>query len=155
MKLTSILAAGLLMSVFAASDARADQFCSLSVSPSSYIALGEAYSFGVDIAACSGLGNPPFTVVFYGTRNGVFDTPGGQTYPGSFGFGHSTLGGLQNPLSGGFGGDYVRYAVVYSPSGYYCTTNAVEVELQDVVSCPSGFYSCGDGACVKSGSACP
>lgn len=136
----SILATVILISVFAASDARADQWCSLTVNPSSYVEVGHTFSYGIDIAGMpwpgptppGGNPSPPFTVVFYGTKNGVADIPaGGEVYPATFGYGHSDLTGYVNP--GGFSGTYLRYAVVHPanyPNYVYCVTNTVAVVLQ-------------------------
>ena len=132
-KLTSILGAILLMSAFAATDARADGFCALSVNPSPFVPLGHSFSFGVDI---NGFGprppNPAFTIVFFGNKNGVIDIPPeGQPYPRTFGFGYSELTGYENPQSGGFSGVYTRYAVIFDNNGqFYCVTNIVNVTLE-------------------------
>ncbi|MEO7733787.1 MAG: hypothetical protein ABIY55_22675 [Kofleriaceae bacterium] len=165
MKLHSILATGLLVSAFAMSNANADSHCSLTVS-SPTIAPGQSYSYGIDIIGIGPLPSPlppnyptpPFTVVFSGSKNGVNDIgPAGEIYPATVPFFHSDLTGYQNPSSGGFAGTYVRYANVYSSTGYYyCTTNAVQFVLQDPPpSCGSGQRSCGDGTCVSSTSQCP
>ena len=133
MKIKSVLAAGLLMSAFAAIDAHADNLCSLTINPSSYVPLGQAFSYGIEIGAFSPLPpDPRYTVVFFGTKDGVADIPpGGEPYPGVFGLGHSDLTGFVNPPSGGFTGFYLRYAVMYDPAGHvYCTTNLVAVALQ-------------------------
>jgi hypothetical protein len=130
MKFKSTLAAGLLISAFASIEAHAD--CALAVNPSSYIPLGQTFSFGVDIYDFSPLPPLRFTIVFFGTKNGVVDIPPtGETYPGVFGFGHYNLTGFQNPPSGGLSGNYVRYAVLYDQNGNaWCVTNAIAVTLQ-------------------------
>lgn len=137
MKFKSVAAAGALLFAFAASHAKADFLCSLSVS-SWYVPIGQSYSYGVDISPpLFGVVPPPpynqpapFTVVFYGSKDGVDDIPaGGETYPATFGYGHSDLTGYYNP--GGFTGFYQRYAKIYaSYGGLYCVTNTVDVLLQ-------------------------
>jgi hypothetical protein len=142
MKLKSILAAALLLSGFTAGTASADQWCSLSVNPSPYIQPGQMFSYGIDISGQvwpgpfppNGNPGPPFTVLFFGSKNGVADIPpSGEGYPASFGYGHSELTGYGNPAGGGIGGVYERYAVIYSNSpvvGHaYCVTNPVYVVL--------------------------
>lgn len=147
MKLTSILVAGILVSALAANDAHADNTCSLSVSPSSYIEVGQTFSFGIYNRGLvwpgpfPPLGNPrtPFTVVFYGSKNGVDDIPAtGEEYPVTFTtLGQWTLTGYGNP--GGLSGTYLRFARIYAHNPYdpsnprsylYCTTNTVAVVLQ-------------------------
>ncbi len=139
MKLQSILAAAVLMSPLAASTARADGYCSLDVKPWSYITIGQFFSYSINIKGLILPGPYPpdwpptgFTVAFHGSKNGVDDIPpSGEGYPGTFGYGTSELTGYQNPPSGGFGGTYLRYAVIYTNFGhYYCTTNTVAVVLQ-------------------------
>lgn len=76
---------------------------------------------------------PVFTVVFYGSKNGVVDIlPSGELYPGSFVMPpyHWDLTGYQNPPSGGAGGTYVRYALIYYNDTIICVTNPVTVVLQ-------------------------
>ncbi|MCY1022945.1 hypothetical protein [Pyxidicoccus sp. MSG2] len=139
MNIKTILAAVVLVSALAASDSRADPSydCSLSVSPSSYILLGQSFSYDINIPFYPSPGPfPPgyqgvyqrFTVVFYGP-----DLPAsGETYPGTFGYWNSQLTGYQNPSTGGASGTYLRYATFYYyPTGTpYCTTNTVAVVLQ-------------------------
>jgi hypothetical protein len=140
-KLTSILLAGLLMSLLVASDAHADDTCSLSVS-SSYVEVGHTFSFGIYNAGhvwpgpFPPLGNPgaPFTVVFRGS--GI--PAAGEEYPVTFNtLGQWTLTGYGNP--GGLSGTYLRQADIYAHNPYdpsnprsylYCTTNIVAVVLQ-------------------------
>lgn len=130
MKIKLSLAACILMSVFAAIDARAD--CSLDVS-SGYIRRGQSFSFQLGIWDFSPLPpNPFYTVVFFGTKNGVVDIPStGESYPGVYTEGVSDLGGFGNPLSGGVSGTYVRYAVLYDSNGQvFCVTNPIPVILE-------------------------
>lgn len=165
MKLHSLLTAGLLISALATSDANADSHCSLSVS-SSTVAPGQSFSYGIDIIGIGPLPSPlppnyptpPFTVVFYGSKNGANDIPSsGETYPATFPFFHSDLTGYGNPSSGVAAGTYVRYANIYSSTGYYyCTTNDVQVVLQaPPPACGVGQRSCGDGVCVRPPAVCP
>ncbi len=143
MKLKSILAAVLLLSGLAAGSASANT-CTLSVS-SSYVPLDAPFSYSIGITRAwtpweryetwppiEPIGGPPFSVVFYGTKNGVADIPAsGEQYPYTLGFGYSTLTGYANVASGGFSGSYVRYADIYDDNGsYFCSTNAVSVVLQ-------------------------
>ncbi|HYH96400.1 hypothetical protein [Hyalangium sp.] len=140
MKLKSILAAVVLMSALTASDAIADANCSLNVNPSSYITLGQFFSFsiniqppGVDFSPLPPYWPPTyFTVVFHGSKNGVADIPpSGEGYPGTVGYGTSVLTGFQNPPSGGISGTYLRYAQLYDNVGrLYCVTNTIAVVLQ-------------------------
>ena len=130
MKIRVSLAACILMSAFAAIEARAD--CSLDVS-SGYVRRGEPFSFQLVITDFSPLPpNPFYSVVFFGTKNGVVDIPStGEPYPGVFTDGTSVLSGFGNPLSGGFSGVYVRYAVLYDPNGQvFCVTNPIPVILE-------------------------
>ena len=138
MKLKLILAAGMLMSVFATSDARADDWCSLTVNQStySYIWRGQSFSYEINInqqvwpgpMPPGGNPGPPFTIVFHDTNT----PPSSEYYPGTFGYGYSVLTGYQNPSSGGFSGTYYRWAEVYDnkPGHIYCRTNVVTVVLQ-------------------------
>ena len=142
MKLNSILAAGLLFCGFAAASASAGA-CTLSVS-NSYVPLNAPFSYTIGIVRIGSprdryetwpgepVGGPPFSVVFYGTKNGIADIPpSGEHYPYGLGFGNSTLTGYANVASGGFGGSYQRYADIYDNYGdYYCTTNTISVVLQ-------------------------
>lgn len=137
MRFSLFLIAGILMSAFTARDASADSVCSLQVNPSSYVPLGQVFSYHINIEfSCFGPippgGCAPFTIVFRGSKNGVADIPpSGEYYPGTFGYGGSDLTGFQNPSSGGLTGTYLRYAEVRTPGGYlYCVTNTVAVVLQ-------------------------
>ena len=146
MKLTSILLAAILMSALVAHDAHADETCSLSINPASYVEVNHTFSFGIYNRGLvwpgpwPPLGNPgpPFTVVFHGSKDGVEDIPAsGEEYPASFTtVGQWTLSGYSNP--GGISGTYLRYAQIYAHNPYdanprsylYCTTNVVAVVLQ-------------------------
>jgi hypothetical protein len=143
MRLKSMLTAVVLMATLAANEALADDYCSLTVNPSSIIYPGQFFSYTVNINPSppwpsplppGGQPSPPFRVVFYGLKNGVPDIPqSGETYPGTFWYGTSQLTGYQNPPSGGFAGTYHRYAVIYAynyPGSVYCVTNIVRVSLQ-------------------------
>jgi hypothetical protein len=138
MKLSLVLAVGVLLSALATSDARADT-CTLTVNQSTYayIGLGQYFSYGVDITRAPmpmpgpwpppGPPVPQFSVVFVGT--GI--QAGGEPYPGLFPYGHSDLTGYQNPSSGGYSGVYQRQALVFNSYGFLiCATNIVVVELQ-------------------------
>ena len=130
MKLKSILAVAVLMSAFASIDARAD--CKLEITPSSYIPLGQSFSFGVDIYDFGPLPPFQFTIVFFGTKNGVFDIPAtGEAYPGVFGFAKYNLTGYQNPPSGGLTGNYTRFVVIFNQfNQVFCVSNTISVTLQ-------------------------
>jgi hypothetical protein len=155
MKFKLALVTGLFIFAFAASDARADEWCSLTVNQStySYIWRGQFFSFGIDIAVkppsppWTGPNAgplppplpppqppppaPPFTITFHGTGIDLYGN--GESYPGTFDYGHSELTGYQNPSSGAASGTYTRFAVLrYSnyPSLVYCVTNEVTVVLQ-------------------------
>jgi hypothetical protein len=147
MKFRSILVASILLSALVVRDAHADNICSLTISPSSYIEVGQTFSFGIYIRGLVwpgpppplGYPGPPFTVVFHGSKNGVDDIPpAGEAYPVTFNsVGQWTLTGYGNP--GGLSGTYLRYAKIYAynpydpnnPRGYlYCTTNIVAAVLQ-------------------------
>lgn len=139
MMLRSMLAGVLLLTTLATGRASADDFCSLDVNPSSYVPVGQYFSYGIDIKVKLLPGplpppelrpGPPFTVVFHGSKNGVADIGSeGEFYPAGFGYGHSNLTGYGNP--GGFSGTYLRYAVIYDDDGReYCVTNTVAVVLQ-------------------------
>ena len=133
MKRTMFLVAMLMFAfAFAAREASADVTCSLSVNPWPVIGVGQFFTFGIDINHDP---NPfgPFpttTVVFFGTKNGVTDTPpGGENYPFPIWYvGHSDLSGYQNP--GGITGTYVRYALIFAQGQFLCATNPVTVVLQ-------------------------
>jgi hypothetical protein len=145
MKLKSILATAILLSAFSAGTASADGNCSLSVNPSPFIQPGQYFSYGIDISQVllpgpfppNGLPHGPYTVVFHGSKDGVQDIPAsGETYPATFGLGHSNLTGYGNP--GNVGGVYERYATIYAANypnngSYYptCTTNSIYVVLLD------------------------
>lgn len=140
MKLKSILATTVLLSAFVAGSANAAYSCSLSVNPSNVVLPGHYFSYGIDMIQMPEVGpyipwGPPFTVVFHGNKDGVQDIPAsGETYPATFGPGHSNLTGYGNP--GNIGGVYERYAIIYGPSGVpgyqtYCRTNSVYVVLFD------------------------
>lgn len=134
MKLKWILAACILVSAVAPLSARADSGCTLNVSPSGFIPLGDPFSFIVFIP--DGFSpqptHPAFRIVFFGTKNGVVDIPSsGEPYPATFDYGNNELTGYGNPSSGVASGTYVRYAVVYNSDGsYHCTTNPIPVILQ-------------------------
>ena len=133
MKLKSILVVSLLTSALASIDAHADAVCELTVNPSSFIPRGQAYSYGIDMSDFGPFPPGAFTVVFFGTKNGVADIPpGGETYPRTFPFGgHEELTGYVNPPSGGLTGSYTRYAVIYDQNRVpYCVTNQISVTLQ-------------------------
>lgn len=138
MKFKRILITSILLSAFTAGHARADQFCSLQVNPSSYIQRGQTFSYGIDIVfhdfgptPPGGWPPPPYTIVFHGSNNAEDIPPGGEPYPGTFTYGHSELTGYQNPASGGFSGTYVRWADVKDSLGrVYCVTNAIVVVLE-------------------------
>lgn len=136
MKIKTTLAAAMLMTVFATSEAWADP-CTLTVNQSSwaYIYVGQSFTYEVNVPYPSGPYSGPmvpyyhnfFSIVFYGT-----DIPaGGETYPAPLaGFGNSVLTGYVNP--GGLSKTYQRYAIVLNNvNGYFiCATNAVWVQLQ-------------------------
>jgi hypothetical protein len=131
MKLKSILSALTLTCAFASIDAHAA--CDLDVSPSGYIPRGQAFSYSISIYDFGPFPpNPFYTIKFFGTKNGVPDIPGtGEAYPGVYTHGLYNLTGFANPLSGGFSGFYVRYAVLYDPSGQvWCTSNPIPVILE-------------------------
>jgi hypothetical protein len=126
-----MILAAVLMFAFAAREASADVTCSLSVNPWPVVGVGQFFSYGIDIVNPFAFGPwPPTTLVFFGTKNGVTDTPpGGEQAPfGILCAGHSDLTGYQNP--GGISGTYVRYAVIYANGQFYCATNPVTVVLQ-------------------------
>jgi len=130
MKIKLSLAACILMSAFVAVDARAA--CTLDVS-AGYVPRGQLFSFQLSIWDFGPFPpNPFYTVVFFGTKNGVADIPStGWGYPGTYTYGTSELTGFGNPLSGGISGTYVRYAVLYDPNGQvFCVTNPIPVILE-------------------------
>lgn len=135
MKLKWVVAAFALVSVLAPFPAHADESgCTLDISPSGFIPLGATFSFNVFIAGgFSPLPpNHTFTIVFFGTKNGVTDIPSsGEPYPGTYDFGSHELTGFGNPSSGVASGFYVRYAVIYNSDGsQWCTTNPIPAILQ-------------------------
>ena len=95
MKLKSLFIATLVLSGLAAGQASAQDSeksspnypnCSLAASHS-YVPVGQSYNYSIRVSF-SDFGPPPpptfqpFTVVFYGTKNGVSDIgPEGETYP--------------------------------------------------------------------------
>jgi hypothetical protein len=129
MKLKWILAACILTSGFISLDAHAD--CSLGIS-SGYIARGQSFSFSLSIWDFGPFPPWGWTIKFFGTKDGVADIPStGEAYPGVYGVGNYTLTGFANPSSGGFSGTYVRYAVLYDPSGQiFCVTNPIPAILE-------------------------
>ncbi|KFE60924.1 hypothetical protein [Hyalangium minutum] len=140
MKIKTTLAAAMLMTVLAASEAWADP-CTLTVNQSSsaYIYVGQSFTYEVNVPYPPGPYAGPmvpyyhsfFSIVFYGTKNGVEDIPGGETYPAPLsGFGTTVLTGYGNP--GGYSGNYQRYAkVINNVNGnLICWTNVVWVYLQ-------------------------
>jgi len=130
-KLGSILAGAVLISAFAAIDARAD--CTLAVAPSPFISRGQAFGYSLDISDFSPVpAKPQFTIVFFGTKDGVRDIPlQGETFPAPAAFGHYNLTGYQNPPSGGLSGNYTRYVLIYDKDGFpFCISNTVTVTLQ-------------------------
>lgn len=138
MHVKSMMAFGVLVSAFATSEARADEFCTLNVNPWSYIQINRSFSYVINIQGkplTQPLPSPlpppnVFTIVFHGSKNGVEDIPPtGETYPGSFNYGTSELTGYWNP--GGVSGTYLRYAVITNQFGsFYCTTNTIAVVLE-------------------------
>ncbi len=132
MRLKSILAAGLLMSALAATEAHATPQCTLTIEPGSFIPLGWAFSFRIDMFDFGPFPPGLFKVLFFGTKNGVVDTPsGGEEYPTRFHFGTLELTGYINPATGGLTGDYTRTAVLFYEDGsLYCVSNQVAVTLQ-------------------------
>ncbi|MFZ2753658.1 MAG: hypothetical protein WAZ48_09445 [Lysobacteraceae bacterium] len=133
MKLKSVLMSAALLGGLMAGQASANPTgCSLSVSQS-YVPVGQMFTYGVGIHELYPGPQPPpsypYSVVFYGTRNGVNDIPPeGETYPAMFDRGNNTLTGYGNP--GGYGGDYLRYALIYKFDQLFCVTNLVSVTLE-------------------------
>jgi hypothetical protein len=131
MKRKLTLAACIMLSAFAFTGAaRAD--CKLDIS-SGFIARGQAFTFTVSIWDFGPFPpNPFYTIVFFGTKNGVQDIPNtGEQYPGHYTYGNNVLTGFENPLSGGLSGTYVRWAVLYDPNGQvFCTTNPIPAILE-------------------------
>jgi hypothetical protein len=130
MKLKLILAACILMSTFASIDAHAA--CSLDIS-SGYVPRGQAFSFTVAIWDFGPFPpNPFYSIVFFGTKNGVADIPStGWAHPGLYTYGNNVLTGFGNPMSGEASGSYVRWAVLYDPNGQvFCVTNPIPAILE-------------------------
>jgi hypothetical protein len=144
MKIKTLLIAGLMMSAFPGSNAYADD-CFLSIPSSTWIVLpyipiprGQNFVFEVTAPYQLRFGpfppDPsyvPFTVVFYGTKDGVNDLPNGWQYPYSVNsHDTTTLGGFGNPSDGSRVGFYTRYAKIYDKDGnLYCVTNQVNARL--------------------------
>jgi hypothetical protein len=109
--------------------------CTLDVS-ASYVPLGQNFTFGVGVYAGLPRTNPsaprpPFSVVFYGTKDGIEDIPGGYPHNTSLRRGYNVLTGYGNPITGGYTGTYVRYAVVKDRDGNaFCVTDTVTTTLQ-------------------------
>jgi hypothetical protein len=108
--------------------------CSLAASHY-YVPVGQSYSYSIRVsfADFSPLPPPtfrPFTVVFFGTKNGVSDIgPGGETYPSNIPGNHpAVLPGYFN--TGAFTGSYVRYARIYRDGQLFCVTNSINMSLQ-------------------------
>jgi hypothetical protein len=137
MKVLSPIVLSSLLCVFAAGNANAA--CSLSVNPS-YVPAGQNFSFNVTLSRQIFPGpfpppelrpGPPFTFVFFGSKDGVNDIPTGYQHPSTYQYGTFTLEGYGNPASGGFTGTYLRNLVIYDKFGnQYCATNTVAVVLQ-------------------------
>jgi hypothetical protein len=148
MKLKSLLIAALALAGLAAGQASAQNseketlshpntgtnLCTLAASAYT-VQVGQSYSYSVRISFVD-FGPPapptyrPFTVVFYGTKNGFSDIgPGGETYPGNApGNYDAVLPGYFN--TGAFTGDYQRYALIYRNGQLFCTTNTVKMTLR-------------------------
>lgn len=140
-----MLTAAMLFLTLSAGNAKADFACQLYVERTPWwndgqpVSVGEDFGYGINIGQHIFPGPPApnpdynhFTIVFYGSKNGVpdIDPQGqGEPYPGVFARGFHVLDGYYNP--GGAAGTYERYAVVRWPNGgTYCTTNSVTVVLQ-------------------------
>jgi hypothetical protein len=138
MKIKVMVLSSLLFAGFATANAQADEFCSLSVNPQ-VIYPGQAFTFNVNARSGRIFPGPldpgltgPFTVVFYGTKNGVTDIPaGGWVYtPKKAPFGTTTLDGFANTVGGEYAGTYTRYAALVTANGTtYCVTNEVAAIL--------------------------
>ncbi len=132
MKIKSMLATALLLTGLIGADANAVT-CTLKAS-TSYVPIGQPFSYRIGILGTQFGPVPPatvrpYTVVFFGTKNGVSDiSSSGETYPATFPFGYSTLTGYANV--GGFTGNYVRYALIYREGLLQCVTNAVGITLE-------------------------
>ena len=143
MKLKSLFIAALALGSLAAGQATAQDSeknsptypnCSLAASHS-YVPIGQSYNYSIRVLFpdFSPLPPPtfrPFTVVFYGTKNGVSDIgPEGETYPSNIPGNHTAiLPGYYN--TGAFAGNYVRYALIYRDGQLFCVTNAIGISLQ-------------------------
>lgn len=133
MKFKSVLMSAALLGGLMAGQAIANPTgCSLSVSQS-YVPVGQMFTYGVGIYELYPGPQPPpsypYSVVFYGTKNGVNDIPPeGETYPAMFDRGNNTLTGYGNP--GGYSGYYLRYALIYKFDQLFCVTNLVSVTLE-------------------------
>ena len=129
MKFKTLAAASLLMCVFASRDAEAAD-CTLGITPASYIPVGQTFSFVLYITDFGPLPPYGYSVVFYGSKDGVADIPStGWAYPGTYGQGQSTLSGFGNP--GGISGNYTRFVVLYDPNGQVaCVSNTISATLQ-------------------------
>jgi hypothetical protein len=143
MKLKSLLIAALALAGLAAGQASAQDSeknspnypnCSLAASHS-YVPVGQSYNYSirvsfVDFGPLPGPTFRPFTVVFYGTKNGVSDIgPEGETYPSNIPGNYTAiLPGYYN--TGAFAGNYMRYALIYKNGQLFCVTNAIGITLQ-------------------------
>ncbi|MEO8673449.1 MAG: hypothetical protein ABI411_19205 [Tahibacter sp.] len=133
MKFKSVLMSVALLSALIGGHASAyPYFCSLSVSDS-YVPVSQPFTYGVYIWEIYPGPQPPpsypYSVVFYGAKNGVNDIPPeGETYPAMFDRGNHTLTGYGNP--GGYSGNYLRYALIYKFDELVCVTNLVNVTLE-------------------------
>ena len=148
MKLKSLFIAVLALSGLAAGQATAQDSekdppshpnigsadCSLAASHS-YVPIGQSYNYSIRVSFVDFGPLPPptfrpFTVVFYGTKNGVSDIgPEGETYPSNIPGNHTAiLPGYYN--TGAFAGNYVRYALIYRNGQLFCVTNAIGISLQ-------------------------
>ena len=143
MKFKSLFIAALVLSGLAAGQASAQDSeksytsypnCSLAASHS-YVPVGQSYNYSIRVSF-SDFGPPPpptflpFTVVFYGTKNGVSDIgPEGETYPSNIPGNYTAiLPGYYN--TGAFAGNYMRYALIYRNGQLFCVTNAIGITLQ-------------------------
>jgi hypothetical protein len=117
---------------FSAGPVYAEATCSLSVSHR-FVAVGQAYQFGVSVfELLPGVLPPPnypfYQVYFYGS-NPDGSSIGPEPAPYSLPVGGGTFSGYYNP--GGIGGSYYRVAAVYSGSRFVCWTNGVYTYLAD------------------------
>ena len=148
MKLKSLFIAALALSGLAAGQATAQDSekdlanysnigfadCSLAASHH-HVPVGQSYSYSIRVSFPDFGPFPPptfrpFTVVFFGTKNGVSDIgPEGETYPSNIPGNHTAiLPGYYN--TGAFTGSYVRYARIYRDGQLFCVTNAIGMTLQ-------------------------